>query len=69
MESDDLKTLADQHTNDFKRFTEIEGIIIRGHIVIERQLIRAIEMSVDNPSEFDSEKLSFSNKVFYLLLQ
>ena len=63
MENENIKTLADQHANDFKRFTEIEGIIIRGHIVVERQLIRAIEMSVDNPREFDPEKLSFSNKV------
>ncbi len=63
MENDDIKTLADQHANDFKRFTEIEGIIIRGHIVVERQLIRAIEMSVDKPGEFDPERLTFSNKL------
>lgn len=63
MENDDIKTLANQHAKDFKKFTETEGIIIRGHIVVERQLIRAIEMSVENPREFDPEKLSFSNKV------
>lgn len=63
MENDDIETLADQHANDFKRFTETEGIIIRGHIVVERQLIRAIEMSVDKPSEFDPERLTFSNKL------
>ena len=63
MGNEDIKSLADKHTNDFRKITEIEGIIIRGHIVVERQLIRAIEMSVENPSELDPERLSFSNKV------
>lgn len=63
MKNGDIKNLADQHINDFKRFTQIEGIVIRGHILVDRQLIRAIEMSVENPREFDPEKLSFSNKV------
>jgi hypothetical protein len=63
MKNDEIETLADQHANEFKRFTKLEGIIIRGHIVVERQLIRAIEMSVEKPNEFDPERLTFSNKL------
>ena len=54
---------ADQYTNYFKRFTQIEGIVIRGHILVERQLIRAIEMSVEIPESLTQKNYYFQIKL------
>ncbi|MBK7227240.1 MAG: hypothetical protein IPH96_18190 [Saprospiraceae bacterium] len=62
-ENKELEKCAEEFASDFKKFTEIEGIIIRGHIVVERQLIKAIERTVSKPMEFEPERLSFSNKL------
>ena len=62
-ENKELEKRAEEFASDFKKFTEIEGIIIRGHIVVERQLIKAIERTVSKPKEFEPERLSFSNKL------
>jgi hypothetical protein len=63
MDNGEINKEAEEFVSDFKRFTELEGIIIRGHIVVERQLIKAIEKSVAKPDEFVPERLSFSNKL------
>lgn len=62
-ENQELEKRAEEFASDFKKFTEIEGIIIRGHIVVERQLIKATIRSISRPKEFEAERLSFSNKL------
>lgn len=54
---------AREHAESFKDFTDIEGVVIRGHIVIEKALIKSIKNIVYKESEFKPDKFSFSQKL------
>ena len=63
--SDDsrIAKLAEEHAKQFDKFTEIEGLIIRGHILVERQLNYAIERHVANKNEYKDNRFTFSQKM------
>ncbi len=58
----DIENKAKLFSDSFKELSDIESIIIRGHILIEHELNDAITRSISNPSEFKSEKFTFSQK-------
>ncbi|MGL3000693.1 hypothetical protein [Flavobacterium sp. RSSB_23] len=58
-----LKNLSDEHHDSFTDFSIIEGIIIRGHILVEKSLVKSISEAIYRNDEFYPEKLSFSQKV------
>lgn len=62
-EEEDEQILAVKHSDDFKKFTDIEGVIIRGHILIEQNLNRSIELTVLLKDEYNADKFSFAQKV------
>ena len=41
----------------------IEVLVLRGHILIERQLNRLIELQLPNPAALELERMRFSSKV------
>jgi hypothetical protein len=41
----------------------IEVLVLRGHILIERQLNRLIELQLPNPTALDLEQMRFASKV------
>jgi hypothetical protein len=61
--SDWLRNLSDEHHDSFTDFSIIEGIIIRGHILVEKTLVKSISEAIYRNDEFYPEKLSFSQKV------
>ncbi|MDI9313026.1 MAG: hypothetical protein QM535_22640 [Limnohabitans sp.] len=58
-----LENLANEFSNLFTKFTDIEGIIIRGHILVEQYLNKSIEQTVLHSAEFDVDKFSFAQKI------
>ncbi len=62
-EDAELKILAGEFAGNFTNFTDIEGVIIRGHILVEQMLNRSIELAVLNKSEFKADKFSFAQKM------
>lgn len=59
----DTENLASEFEKNFTNFSDIEGTIIRGHILIEQMLNHSIELTVPNKSEYKAEKFSFAQKV------
>ncbi len=58
----ELEILADEFAKNFTKFSDTEGAIIRGHILIEQMLNQSIELTVLNKSEFKADKFSFAQK-------
>ena len=48
---------------NFNQLSDIEGIILKGHILLEHQLDIAISKEILNKNEYESDKFSFSQKV------
>lgn len=57
-----LLKLAEENNDLFKHLNELEGLIIRAHLIVEKNLNRIIEVVVINPS-YRPEKFSFSQKL------
>jgi hypothetical protein len=62
-ENNELETFAKAHADAFTQLSEIEGIIIRGHILVERAINNAIEHTVINKEDYKSDRFTFSQKV------
>jgi len=62
-EDERIAKLAEEHSKQFDKFTELEGLIIRGHILVERQLNYAIERNVAYKSEYKDNRFTFSQKM------
>lgn len=63
LDLDNVDRMAKHFAANFRHLTEIEGIIIRGHILIEYELDLAIEQTVVEKKQYKSEKFTFSQKV------
>ena len=59
----ELEGLALEYSKSFTKFSDIEGVIIRGHILIEQALNRSIELTVLNKSEYNADRFSFAQKI------
>lgn len=57
-----LLKLADENNDLFKHLNELEGLILRAHLIIEKNLNRIIELIIINPS-YRPEKFTFSQKL------
>ncbi|MBS5980216.1 MAG: hypothetical protein KIB51_10905 [Dysgonomonas mossii] len=62
-EREKIDELAKDFANSFTTFTDIEGVIIRGHILVEQHLSRAIENTVLRPEEYRADKFTFAQKL------
>jgi hypothetical protein len=61
-EDKELESLANEFSKKFTAFTDIEGAIIRGHILVEQMLNKSIELTVLNKNEYKTDKFSFAQK-------
>lgn len=59
----EFKELAEIHAKNFKHLTEIESVIIRGHILLEHALNNAIAQSILHKDEYQVDRFTFSQKV------
>jgi hypothetical protein len=55
--------LSKNHATSYTAFSSIEGIIIRGHILYEKELDLAIGLNIPKKEHYDPEKFTFSHKV------
>ncbi len=62
-EEEIMSRLAQLHSDNFKKLTDIEGIIIRGHILIEHELNVAIAKTILDENEYRVDKFTFSQKL------
>lgn len=62
-EAGKVEGLAKEFANLFTSFTDIEGVIIRGHILVEQNLNRAIEYTIIHPKEYRADKFTFAQKL------
>lgn len=60
MDKEKINLLAKDHANAFTRLTDLEGMVIRGQVLIESNLNRAIRLSVADNEEYKADKFSFS---------
>jgi hypothetical protein len=58
-----IAKLAEEHSKQFDSFTELEGLVIRGHILVERQINYAIERHILNKNEYKDDRFTFSKKM------
>jgi len=61
--NEEIEQLASKHANAFKQISELEGIVIRGQVMVEMAINHAILDCVSFPNEYKSEKFSFSQIV------
>jgi hypothetical protein len=62
-DENEINFLADKYAKEFTKFSDIEGIIIRGHILIEQSINRSIELTVLTKNEYNADRFSFAQKV------
>ena len=60
---EEIENNAKIFADNFKQMTEVEGVIIKGHIMLERELNTAIESTILNRKEYYPDKFSFSQKL------
>ncbi|OOQ60871.1 hypothetical protein [Mucilaginibacter pedocola] len=60
MENDEINDLADEHAKSFTQLTEIESVVIRGQVLVEKSLNRAIRLIILEKEEYKDEKFGFS---------
>jgi len=59
----DLKLQAKEFAENFIPFSEIEGAIIRGHILVEKTLNDTIKLAIVQKNEYEPEKFTFTRKL------
>lgn len=57
---DKIQILAEEHAAAFTKLTEMEGMVIRGQVMVESNLNRAIQLSLHDKEEYKPDKFSFS---------
>jgi len=57
-----LNRLANEHSTSFKDLTDLEGLIIRGHILIEKALNNSIATVAYKKDEFNPDQFTFAQK-------
>jgi hypothetical protein len=60
---ENVENLANEFAKALIQFSEFEGLIIRGHILVEQSLNRSIELSLLNSLDYESDRFSFSQKI------
>lgn len=60
---ENAEKLSDEFIKLFNEFSQIEGLIVRGHILIEQALNKQIKQNIKNKTAYNPDKLSFSNKL------
>ena len=58
-----LEELSKKFADSFSDFTDIEGVIIRGHILVEQSLSQAIEKTILYRKEYKPDRFTFAQKL------